>query len=442
VPPEIAAVVHRLMEKDPERRYPVPAALAEVLEVWLADRHGSQADATPTGLAATNPSLHDLSAQTARPVEQAAAELAPEVPAPRPPLGLSRFPMPTAIVAAVGVGLLVAWAVRQKPEPAGFSVAPGPEAASERPAVAGYFALASAPNVRLARLDQAVLRAGDGDVITVHGDGLFAVAPFVVHGKSLTIRAAEGGRPRFAVAPGSGTQAWHPLIWTDAALTLEGIDLDGEPGRPQPGPAHLLYSQGAPLKLIGCRIGAAGVTSPVVCRGARCLELRDCSVTARASAVSVELGAGRPPELLFAGNTIEVQEGGGAALALWAGSAQPADLVSLRLEHNRFRAGRVLAVAGLTSGVDVLARDNVFSFREAVVSFAGYPGTQSWRQAVRWQGRDNRYQGRDEWLRVEGGPGGVRGLADWSALWQESEPGSREDPPARPVTSAPADGAN
>src|SRR5262249_59759187 len=136
-------------------------------------------------------------------------------------------------------------------------------------------------------------------VITVHGDGLFSVSPFVVHGKALTIRAAEGGRPRFAVGKLTTTAPWHPLLWTDAEGTVQGIDLDCEPSAP----AHLIYSQGAALRLLGCRLCAPALAAPVVYRGARDVEIRDCSLTAQATAVSIELGAGPPPQLVFAGNT-------------------------------------------------------------------------------------------------------------------------------------------
>ena len=62
-------------------------------------------------------------------------------------------------------------------------------------------------------LAAAVAAAGDGDTITIHGDGPFATEPVAVSGKALALRAAPGSRPalQFAGPP----SPWQALLSSD-----------------------------------------------------------------------------------------------------------------------------------------------------------------------------------------------------------------------------------
>jgi hypothetical protein len=102
------------------------------------------------------------------------------------------------------------------------------------------------------------------------------------------------------------------------------------------------------------------------------------------------------------------------------------------LHGNEVRAGRVVALSGLSCGVEILARDNRFAFREALLDFVDYPPQTPWRSVTRWEGERNRYQAQGDWITHGGSPAGIRGLAAWRELWGLPEPGAHEGPPAFP----------
>jgi hypothetical protein len=233
-----------------------------------------------------------------------------------------------------------------------------------------------------------------------------------------------------SLAPEAVARVWQPLLTTDAALAVEGLELAYDLPDAAAAPnraAHLVYSEGAPLRLVRCHLLAPRGSGLVVCRRARQVELRDCTLTAWSAAVAVEADGGPPPEIALVGSRVTIGEDDGAALSLWGTVRAPAGLVRLHLENSTVRAGRVVAVAALESGVDVVARDNHFTFRQALVSVVG------WHPGSRWQGRNNRYQGTADWLTLDGGPGGVHGLGGWRAFWRTEEPGSVEEPAAPPA---------
>jgi WD40 repeat protein len=108
-------------------------------------------------------------------------------------------------------------------------------------------------------LTQAVKAAASGDTIEVRGNGPFVTHPILIQRKALTIRAAAGFWPVIRLSP-EGVQAFKTMIETNAALVLEGLEVEkyglpgweAQPGKPYP---QLLRSIGlAPLRLANCRL--------------------------------------------------------------------------------------------------------------------------------------------------------------------------------------------
>jgi len=196
---------------------------------------------------------------------------------------------------------------------------------------------------------------------------------------------------------------------------------------------HLVYSDGAPLRLADCRLLAPQGSALIVCRRASQLELQDCQLVAWASAVCVEIGEAARIDVSLRGSTLDVRDPTGAALAVWAPEVRRS-VVRLHLVGNTVQAGRVAALARLGGGVEVEAQENTFAFREALLSFVQLPAGLDWRQVVQWRGRNNGFHApAADWLQSEGNPLPVRGLEAWRTLGNVQEQGSRE------LTSLPAD---
>ena len=80
-------------------------------------------------------------------------------------------------------------------------------------------------------------------------------------------------------------------------------------------------------------------------------------------------------------------------------------------------AARATAMTALPAGVRFTARGDEFSFRDALLSCAGYTDRDGWRRMTTWDGRDNRYHGSGVWLSIDGAAAEVRGLAAWREPW-------------------------
>jgi Protein kinase domain len=289
-----------------------------------------------------------------------------------------------------------------------------------------------------ASLPEAVAAARDGDTVAIHGNGPFALEPLAVPGKALTLRAAPGYRPVLQRPPSAARAFWRPLLASDAALTLEGLELrhERDPGAFGVEPALLVSCERASLRLLGCRLLAPRGAAAVVCRAPGTVELVDCELAAHEAAVCIELQPGARCELRLTGNVFDVGDVAGAALSLFARPEGPSPAPArLRLERNTVRAGRVVALRALPAGLAVEARDNHLAFRQALVSYADFPG---WRRGTAWHGQTNRYEGPADWVRVEGAPAGVHGLPAWQALWQSPETGSVSTGPGPALPGTPS----
>jgi len=409
VPEEIAGVVQRLLAKSPAERFQTPAELAAALGRWLSARPHEAKDAA-------------MAPRTS------AAEPPPPPPPPYPgaPPRWGRVPLAVACVLAVAAGTLLA-AIGSRPTP------PRPEP-PDRP-VAEAIPEPSAPppgrpfalgtGAAFPDLPGALAAAGDGDTVTIHGNGPFPVGPLRIAGKSLTLRAGPGFRPHLQFQR-PAERPWEPLLTADRPLAVEGVDLSCESAA---GTTHLVYCEKASLALKDCRLAAPNGAAAVVCRACRRVELRGCRLSTGSPAVWVELGEGETA-VEVSGSTLRVSRPDGAALSVRAPDGRTAGAVRLRLEGSTFQAGRVASFSGAPGRIDLAAHGNTFTFGQALLSFAGFPTADGWRLVTSWDGRDNRYREGSGWLMVNGVPAGPRGLAAWRALWGCEEAGSRVELPS------------
>jgi serine/threonine-protein kinase len=447
VPAGVAAVVGRLMAKDAGRRYPDAAAAARAL--WDLAEHGWELppaserpvcpshEAAPDGPPAALPALPEIDLPAGETPTQPVS--LPEVDQPTEPArpraaaaaGPACLPGPWALCAAMLVGSLVGAGGRLLPggprSPAGAGArAP----AAPRAAAPARFVVA-----RLGRefpsLERAVEAARDGDTITVRGAGPFSVGPLDLSGKGLTLRAGPGARPALEGVPPGPDEPWRPLLAADRPLTLEGLDLRYD------GAGPLAAVDRAALRLTDCRVSTSGGAPALVSRNGGELTLRGCRVEAGAAAVSAEVGACAACRVEVSDCAVALYDASGAALSVWAPEVCGPTDVRVALRRSTVRAGRVVAFRAVPGRLRVTAEGNDFSFRDGVLSFAGWGDPWGWRKAAAWQGRDNRYRPGSAWLSVEGRPAAADGLDGWRALWGGAEPDSSEAPPGPAATPRP-----
>ena len=327
VPPAVAAIVERLMAKDPADRYPTPGHLAAVLQEWLV-RPGPAADArsprTPTVSAATPlPGvLPDLSSALAATQPQTGTVTSQQ----KEPAGTARnrwqrqfLSWLLMIFLGVLTGLFAARTARQGPLHASNHAEDSLPAAST---VDPFVLERSGTTYR--SLTEAVAAAAEGDTIAIHGDDPLSAEVLDIHGKAMILRAAPGAHPCLDFR--QPTTRWAALIAADRALTLEGLELRGPAGT-----TPFVCSQGAALRLLNCRMSAPGRSSVVVCRGSPQVELRGCEICAGSLALCLEVDGPRC-EAVLADNRIEVEDAGAAAVSLWRTEQKPG-------QHGGPRAG-------------------------------------------------------------------------------------------------------
>jgi serine/threonine protein kinase len=329
-------------------------------------------------------------------------------------------------MAAVLVGWLIAVAVRSSgtdaSNDAGASI-PNSRATEQTARTPVYFSIEKRDD-KFPTLAEAVASASDEAILLVHGNGPIPTLPVAWQGKALTIRAVPGCKPVLQLATmNKDVPPWTALLSSDRRLTLVGLTLRGdEEGRA----GRLLYVEKADLSLTDCRLETGPGSAAVVCRNGSEVHLQKCTVEAGSAAVSAEIGEVERCRIILAHSTIHLAQSGGAALAVWAPERRRPTSTEFLLEGNVIRGGRVAAFTALPAPVAVAARDNDFSFREALVAFADCGGPKGWKRLLHWQGRNNHYRPAGSWLQVDGEPGPIRGLAAWSELWPGEETGSRE----------------
>jgi serine/threonine-protein kinase len=433
VPAEVSAILQCLMAKDPANRFATPADAAMALERWLA-ADAALADPTPAFLTATasNASTPTMSALPSRPKSTPPAAPVAE---PASPTSIKSAPSvfwhrwrrsqlawPVGVAAAAILGLTSALMLHMPVAHTSDSLAIGgvsPARARTAEGREGAFTIDGAPQ-RYATLATAVAAAPDGGTITIHTGEPLLLPPLSLHGKSLTIRGADGCRPLLQTAAQPNGQPWQPLLAADHALRLEGLDLvHVSEGRDGSETAHLVYVEKAALQMKNCRLSAPHGSAVVVCRGCRQVQIEDCRMEAEALALCVET-SGPETDVLLRHNIVETMASRSAALSLWSAEPGRAGRLHLRLEQNTIQAGRAIAFGVLPAQVDVAARGNHFSFHEALVSYIAGPETDAWRRSTAWQGGDNVFDGGDQWLLLNGAPAGIHDLRGWQALWDSS----------------------
>jgi serine/threonine protein kinase len=461
VPAEVAAILQRLMAKDPAERYATPAELAAALQDWLSLQDSGavvvRPPSEPVGANTPSPdsslewSAHGeedkplLVGAPASMLAQPAAGGTESIPSH----GIRRWrlgvPWPVAVAAAVVAGLLLAWFIRRpggtdarRPREDKGEALAAPSFAPDSPVAPtadspGTFVIEGSAG-RYATLAAAVKSAPDKATIIVQGTGPIRTAPVTIRAKSIIIKAAEGSRPRLVLAA-AGAQPWQPLLSSDRDLTLEGLELfrAAQPNAAeQPDTAHLVYCEDAALRLTKCRLYAPGGAAPVVCRRCPTVHIHDCRLSAAALAVCIETGNSLGTEVDLARTQVDISAADGAALSLWVAEDGKQGDLRLTLEGNALRAGRIIALRALPQRIDVTARGNRFSFGEALLSYASFPEPDGWRRATAWRGEANVYEGGAHWLCLDGAPTGARDLTEWRALWGTTEQGSRQTARAPP----------
>jgi hypothetical protein len=414
VPEALAAVVRNLMAKEPNDRYPTPAALATVLEgltplASVGLPSAADPRATPC-LDLDTPEDGGALASSAL----AIPELAPARPAAEPIRSWGRWPV--ALLTAALSGTLLAAAARCLPvlwKEEAPAAAPGP---APRAAAAVAFTVAGRPGT-FATLAEAVAAAPDGGTVIVQGDAPIPTPALRCRGKALIVQAAPGSRPSLERAPSAADPPWLGLLDSDQALTLRGLELRDPAGR---GP--LVRVEGAELRLTDCRLQAAGRAAAIVQRQGRALTLHKCRIEADALGLSVEVGGSDGCRVRLEGNRLLTRGPSGAALALWSAEVCEPTPVEVRLTDNHLEAGRIVALRRLPARLTLRTEGNTLVFREAVLSFTGYVWEDAWRPRTAWQGRANHYQAAGAWLRSDGRALPVRDLAGWKAFWEVDEP--------------------
>jgi hypothetical protein len=362
-PPWLVEIIARLHAKLPAERFQSAAEVAELLGRRLAEIQHPTADPIQPG----------------------------PIVVPR----RRRWPRVATVLLLVAVGLGVmeaAGVIRLVPALHRAASGPAPGNGEKQPttdpppapAATGPFVILAQDGraeQKLETLAEAVQFAGDGDTIEIRGDGPFETGGVRVHGRDLVIRAGPGCRPVLALsARGRGED--RQIIWSDAALALEGLTLQ-RIGSSRNDGAPLINTVGSPLRVANCRfvvednaaVSIWGHSPPT-------MDVRNCEIYG--SRVAVESGS--PKE-----GTVSVDN---CLLATRTGvyfhHDQQVHRVDVRLTRNTF-VGRVamglnisLVPDFFTSGSRPEARrfgleveNNVFAVKEC--TFGVSQGAEAWR---------------------------------------------------------------
>lgn len=369
-----------------QRRWvPVPVAIAcsaflGIFAAWLARNPAASAESSPT-----DPS--DIQVVQARPESDSSEHGSPTM---MPPAELSELPAP----------------------PRSRDGLPPFGGHSEMAAPGGPFMVQSGARA-FPTLEAAVAAASSGDTIEIQEDGPFTTGPLEIRDKELTIQAAPGHRPIMELGPRGSPSLWQPLFLSDRRLTLAGLQLRRATSENDPVPAHLVKTVQAPLFLRDCHLDVPLGSAAIVCTNPGLIDVRDCMLVADALGLCVEVGDGKPCEINMIGNWIRIQDPRGAAFSIWAPEVRQSSAVHFLLERNTISAGRIAAFKSLPRPVEIIAEQNDFAFREALLSLIGFADSNDWHRAAIWREHKNHYDGPADWLRVNGRPTAISGLAGW-----------------------------
>jgi hypothetical protein len=284
-------------------------------------------------------------------------------------------------------------------------------------------------------LAEAVAAADHGDTIEIRGNGPFETDGVEVRGRALTIRPAPGYRPVLRLSA-KGRLKDRPIMSSDAALTLEGLELQ-RIGRSPTQAGVLIYTDRLPLRVANCRfvvkdnnaIALWGHSPPTV-------DVRNCEMFG--SRVAVETGSPKEGTLSM-DNCVLARSTG-----VYFHHDKQVHRVDVRLTRNTF-AGPVALWLNIsvvpdffTSGsrpdarrFDLEVENNVFAVTEC--EFCVSQGAEAWRDKpvptgpfktlvtdlVEWRDRRNVYPSSAPFMAMvwQGGPikplVGADQLAEW-----------------------------
>ena len=390
VPARLAAIVARLMAKDPEDRYQRPAVLAADLEAFAAE----------AGLDTTSPAL---------------------VPTPR--RAASRLPwvVPLAGLLAV-VGL--AW-VRSATERTDSAGGPGDTtAATSALATVVVSTRATGPS-SAASLAAAIRLVGDGGTIEIADPVVRVDEPISVAGKRVTLVAAAGQRPVVEFAAGRPADATTAVAFdvADGAVVVKGIAVRLAAGPDGEGAVALFGIDGGRLACTDVvlrmpttsrgEVGGGG-THPdafVVARGtagtSSAVSLTQCRAAGDASFLSAALATS---------GTLALEWDGGAfvsprRLLVAEGTAPGHGHVECTLKDATFCCGE-----GIVATADSLDRPEaprvrvrasgcrfvVAGLDRPFVLQAGVGEPDRYRAALAWIDEGSRYEGHAVFQRIDG----------------------------------------
>ncbi len=412
VPRRLAAIVARLMEKDPLDRYQRPAELVADL------------------VACAEAEDYPLSAQ--RP---------PAAPLVRPERGSSRLPwlVPLLLLTGVigGLWLRAAASRRELVEPqrpgmsGGAAVPPaGP------PALAGPLAEPATGEtvgdgqrqggVRVvttaAALATAIAESRDGEIVEIDATGDLDLGPFSVAGRRLTIRSSAGRQPVLRILPqaaGTGVEIG------DGSLTLSGLTVQMPEGpRPAAGRRSLVTIAGGRLvcEAVVLRMPPAQRPAGIGAEPAAFVQVVDAASSTPPTETVIELAGVRA-----AGDAtlVDVQAArGGRVSVRWdSGAALTRRLVAAEGS----RSGEVVIGAAFTDLIAACS-DSLVTLRDSpawprlpvvevdatgcrfvvadparsFIEQAGIAEPEAYLAALTWRDRHGRYEGSRVFQRIDG----------------------------------------
>jgi serine/threonine protein kinase len=261
---------------------------------------------------------------------------------------------------------------------------------------------------------EALAALQNGDTIEVYGNGPFTIGPVRLREKGLTLRAAPGYRPQFVAAEWIAIPRVWPVpnewiaavnVWfgiEKAPLLLEGCDFHCRPG------VTLFHGGGAPWEIRNCRLLSEAWHSSHYL-GPK-LRLVDCLIQ-----VTIRLGP--KVEVDFTNNV------GRTGIVLSDPGGQ-----TVRLHNNTLIqwCSGLLFVPDIKKDADVtvVAEGNIFYLGSTVLFMRDITDVGILRDRLRWQGRHNLYVGAPG-IADNFGKGTASGLADWNQFWGRVEEGSQ-----------------
>jgi serine/threonine protein kinase len=432
VPDAIEGIVSRLMAKDPADRFATPGEVAGSIECWQQEerpRTASRAvvvtksfhSSPEHALTTITPSSPDPSSSDADLTSPAADR--------RPRRTSSLILWPLAACLAIAGGLGSAWLVTNPRM--GKSVGTMQDWARKASGQTGFRIGRNGP--MYSRLDLAVAEAADRDTIWVQGNGPFLLHGISCHDKTLTIKADEGFHPTFELLPEAHSSSWTPLFWSNRGLTLDGIGLRNSAeknGLTGPMVAHLVYGEGAALKLVNCELLAPASQALIVARQASAIELENCTLEAAGSALCVELRDHGPTRIVLDRSKIKVRGRDAASVVVWSDGSASAPC-EIDLNQAELVGPRLLTFNGLANPVSVRANGTDFQFRQTLVTFNSPGDLSNLENQFHWTGSNNHFSQAANWISSHTSGATVHNLQDWKQRFQCTESNSTEETMAR-----------